>query len=151
MKSTVNSIQQIETYLNKRFSLSPEIINLLASEIYIRNHTEHNIQIMYRKSDDRIFTNKWDFNLRYILNRHYTQCACCGKWYRENLSGDVFSTSIMTAYLSYRGCSKDLHICSPCTLENEKTLLRIEDTLSVVEDDLLSFSDAFYPLTHIKA
>jgi len=150
MKATVSSIQQIEAYLNKRLSLPLEIINFLASEIYIRNHTEHNIQIMYRKSDDRIFTNKWDFNLRYILNRHYTQCACCGQWYTENLSGDFLSTSIITVYLSYKGHSKDLHICSPCTLEHEKTVTQIDDTLTAIEDELLSFSDAFYPLTHAK-
>lgn len=151
MNTNISTIQTIEAYLAQRFNLPVEIINEIAVEIYIANHTQGKIQIRYNKKEDRITTNRWKFTMAWWLRKHYKQCACCGQWYRENLSGDVFSTSIMTAYLSYRGCSKDLHICSPCTLENEKTLLRIEDTLSVVEDDLLSFSDAFYPLTHIKA
>jgi len=150
MKATVSSIQQIEAYLNKRLSLPLEIINFLAGEIYIHNHKEHTIQIMYRKSDDRIFTNKWDFNLRYILNRYFTQCACCGQWYKENLSGDFLSTSIMTVYIPFHGYDKDLHICSPCTLEYNRTLIQIEDTIEVITDGLLSFREAFSPLTHVK-
>lgn len=151
MKSTVNSIHQIETFLKKRFTLSPEIINFLASEIYIRNHKEHTIQIMYRKRDDRIFTNKWDFNLQYILSRHYTQCACCGNWYKENLSGDFLSTSVMTVYIPFHGYDISLNLCSPCTLEHDHTLMQIDNMIEAILDDLLTFREAFKPITHVKA
>lgn len=151
MKSTVNSIKQIETYLNKRFNLSPEIINLLASEIYIRNHTESTIQIMYRKRDDRIFTNKWDFNLRYILNRYFKQCACCGQWYTENLSGDFLSTSVMIVYIPFHGFDRELHLCAPCTVDYDRTVMQVTDTIDAIADESISFRNAFFPITHVKA
>ena len=96
-------------------------------------------------------TNKWDFNLRYILNRHYTQCACCGQWYKGNLSGDFLSTSVLTLYVPFHGYDVDFKLCSPCTLESDRTAKQIGDTLEAVKDGLLTFREAFSPLIHAKS
>lgn len=148
---TITSKQNLVKYLDKRLNLSAHILWKLANEVCNLEATK----VSYRKDNDKIFycgndgLSGW-FSATYWLRKHYTQCACCGQWYKENLSGDFLSTSIVTVYLSYKGRSKDLHICSPCTLEHEKTVTQIDDTLTAVEDGLLSFSDAFYPLTHVK-
>lgn len=150
MKSTVNSIPQIESYMNKRFNLSEQIINFLASEIYIRNHTCGQIQIMYRKGDDRIFTNKWDFNLRYILNRHFKQCACCGQWYTEALIGEsLFSSGVIVMYSKTKGRDVELSVCPACVASGESMTV-IDKKMELYDNEILSFSDAFKPLTHIK-
>jgi len=151
MNTNISTIQTIEAYLKQRFNLPVESINEIAVEMYIANHTQGKIKIRYNKKEDRITTNRWTFTMQWWLRKNYEQCACCGKWYTENLSGDVLSTSIMTVYIPSCGFDKDLHLCSPCTMEYEQTLIQIENTIEAITDGLLTFREAFSPLTHVKA
>ena len=151
MNTNISTIQKIETYLNQRFNLSDEILNEIASEIYIANHGEGAITIRYLKKTDMLCTKRWSFNVQWWLSQNFTQCACCGQWYRENLAGNtIFSTSIFTIYDAKRGCDRDFHVCNVCTML-DNTATQLEDTVSAYEQGFVSFAEAFRPTTHVKS
>ena len=151
MNTNTSTIQKIEAYLMKRFNLSKEIINEIASEIYIANHGEGAITIRYLKKTDMLCTKRWSFNVQWWLSQNFTQCACCGQWYKENLAGNViFSTSIFTIYDAKVGHDRDYHVCNVCTML-DNTVTQLEDTVSAYEQNFVSFTEAFRPTTHVKS
>lgn len=151
MNTNISTIQKIEVYLKQRFNLSDEIINEIASEIYIRNHGEGAISIRYLKKRDMICTKRWSFCVEWWLSQNYTQCSVCGEWYRENLAGNtIFSTSIFTIYDAKIGHDRDFHVCNVCTML-DNTVTQLEDTVSAYEQGFVSFAEAFRPTTHVKS
>ena len=84
-----------------------------------------------------------------ITNKN--QCACCGDWFTENLTPDMFGTSIFTLYCYNFGHDVDFAICAPCTLEGDKVAQILSDCMEAFDSELVSyFVDAFYPVTHSK-
>jgi len=146
-----STIQKIELYLKQRFNLSDEIINEIASEIYIRNHGEGTISIRYLKKRDMICTKRWSFCVEWWLSQNFTQCSVCGEWYRENLAGNtIFSTSIFTIYDAKRRYDRDFHMCNVCTML-DTTVIQLEDTVWAYVQNFVSFAEAFRPTTHVKS
>ena len=98
-----------------------------------------------------ICTKRWSFCVERWLSQNYTQCACCGQWYKENLAGNtIFSTSIFTIYDAKIGHDRDSHVCNVCTML-DNTATQLEDTVLAYEQDFVNFAEAFRPTTHVKS
>lgn len=150
MNTNISTIQKIEAYLKQRFNLSDEILNDIASEIYIANHTQGKIKIRYLKKTDTISTNRWSFCVSGWLRNNYKQCACCGAWYRENLAGQaIFSTAIVTVYSASKGREVELPVCNVCLAAHDVCEI-ISDTMCAFDSGYVSYAEAFKPVTHVK-
>ena len=151
MNTNISTIQKIEVYLKQRFNLSDEILNEIASEIYIANHGEGAITIRYLKKTDMLCTKRWSFCVEWWLSQNYTQCADCGQWYRQNLAGQrLFSTAIVTLYCASRGYEKDLPVCNVCLAAHDVGEV-LSDTMYAFDSGYVSYTEAFKPVTHVKS
>jgi hypothetical protein len=150
MYKKITDKKDLVEYLDSRLNLPTHILHHLADDV-LKSSPE---SVYYIKKDNRIWMrysdnrNAWGNSVQYWLETNYSQCACCGEWFTENLTPDIFGTSFITLYSYNFGYDVDFYICGPCTLERDRVVIILSDCMEAFDTYRVDFLTAFYPVTH---
>ena len=136
-----------QKYLRKRFTLPSHILDNLLQNLQRTGATK----IIYRKDSDTLHTDKeCSFYLSNWLHNNYTQCACCGEWYKNIFPHTVNHKAQYTIYSQKFGREIVLSVCPNCALQSDKVAQILSDCMCAVDLELISFRKAFSPVTHVR-
>lgn len=150
MYATVATDKMILEYLDNRLNLPLHILQALQAKISRVNGDK----IMYYKfSDELRFKNSETkesimVHVETWLRNNYTQCRCCGDWYKPNFTAEVLPSSVYVIYSQRLGRDVELPVCPLCTLMDDTGEV-LSDCMYAFDSDFVAYNEAFQPITHI--